>query len=91
VEDVNVEDVHVQSFMITGTIKNNKSQEIEVILNHLYVLLPGNFCSYFQKSYSRNLAVSGTFSEEQKNQVDVVLRHLEKLLLEYTITADWRE
>ncbi|MEG4489864.1 hypothetical protein [Microcoleus sp. D3_18_C4] len=88
-EDVNVEYVHVQSFMITGTIKHNKSAaEIEAIIEHLYYLLPGNFCS---NQSGRNLAVSGTFREEKKNQVDVVLRHLEKLLLEYTITADWRE
>ncbi len=88
-EDVNVKYVNVQSFMITGTFKHNKSAEIEAILEHLYRLLPGNFCSNIE-SY-KNLAVSGTFSEEKINQVDVVLRHLEKLLLEYTITADWRE
>ncbi|MEG4841107.1 hypothetical protein [Microcoleus sp. B9-D4] len=89
-EDVNVEDVHVQSFMITGTFKHNKSAEIKGILEHLYVLSQGT--SYYNiPSYQNLLAVSGTFSEEKKNQVDVVLRHLEKLLLEYTITADWRE
>ena len=88
-EDVNVEYVHVQSFMITGTIKHNKSAEIDVIIEHLYYLLPGNFCCFNQSG--SNLAVSGTFSEGKKNLVDVALRHLEKLLLEYTITADWRE
>jgi hypothetical protein len=76
--------------MITGTFKHNKSAEIEGIIEHLYVLLQGNFYSNIE-SYKKLLAVSGTFSEEKKNQVDVVLRHLEKLLLEYTITADWRE
>jgi len=88
VEDVNVEYVHVQSFMITGTIKHNKSAEIDVILSHLCVLLQRNLHFNIEE---RNLAVSGTFREEKKNQVDVVLRHLEKLLQEYTITADWRE
>ena len=88
-EDVNVEYVHVQSFMITGTIKHNKKAEIEAILNHLCRLLEMNI--YFNIENYKNLALSGTFREEKKNQVDVVLRHLEKLLLEYTITADWRE
>jgi hypothetical protein len=87
VEDVNEEDVHVQSFMITGTFKDKL--EIEGILQHLYVLLEGNF--YYNIESYKNLALSGTFSEDKKNQVDVVLRHLEKFLLKYTITADWRE